>query len=228
MTEPVDGFRAWHEYRRLPEAEMAQRACEFADDLARRRSIREFAATPVPEEIILDCVRAAASAPSGANRQPWHFAIVSDPAVKARIREAAEVEERAFYESRAPKAWLDDLAPLGTDADKVFLEQAPYLIVVFAERFEEDGSGEKHKNYYVSESVGIATGMLLAALHQAGFATLTHTPSPMKFLRDVLNRSKNERPFLIVVAGYPDAAVTVPDIQRKPLDAVVSWWREKK
>lgn len=207
---------------------MAQRARAFADDLARRRSIREFAATPVPEEIILDCVRAAASAPSGANRQPWHFAIVGDPAVKARIREAAEVEERAFYESRAPKAWLDDLAPLGTDADKAFLEDAPFLIVVFAERFEEDEAGRKHKNYYVSESVGIATGMLLAALHQAGLATLTHTPSPMKFLRDVLQRSKNERPFLIVVAGYPDAAVTVPDIQRKPLDAVMSWWNGRK
>lgn len=226
MTGKRNGFRPWHEYRRVAEDEMADRARAFADDLARRRSIREFAATPVPAGIIEDCIRAAASAPSGANRQPWHFAVVSNPLVKGRIREAAEVEERAFYESRATRAWLDDLAPLGTDSEKAFLDEAPYLIVIFAERFEQDEAGNRHKNYYVSESVGIATGMLLSALHQAGLATLTHTPSPMAFLRDILKRPKNERPFLIVVAGYPADEVTVPDIVRKPLDAVISWWKE--
>lgn len=224
MTEPADGSRPWHEYRRLSETEMLERAGTFADDLHRRRTIRDFSNMPVPPEIIRDCVRAATSAPSGANRQPWHFAIVSDPEVKSRIREAAETEERAFYENRAPQAWLDDLAPLGTDANKPFLEDAPYLIVIFAERFEEDEAGEKHKNYYVSESVGIATGMLLTGLHQSGLATLTHTPSPMTFLREILGRPRNERPFLIVVAGYPKPTATVPDIQRKPLDATISWW----
>ncbi len=224
MADSPDGFRSWREYRLIPEAEMIQRAESFADDLHRRRSIRDFASTPVPAEIISDCVRAAASAPSGANRQPWHFAVVSDSEIKSQIRVAAEVEERAFYEQRAPRAWLDDLAPLGTDADKPFLEEAPYLIVIFAERFEEDEAGEKHKNYYVSESVGIATGMLLTALHQSGLATLTHTPSPMAFLREILGRPRNERPFLIVVAGYPKDTVMVPDIQRKPLEAIISWW----
>ena len=227
MSRSEEGFRAWSEYRRFPVEEMRARAEAFADDLHRRRTVREYSSEPVPEEIIRDCIRAAGSAPSGANKQPWHFAVVGDPAVKRQIREAAEVEERAFYAERAPKAWLDDLAPLGTDADKPFLEVAPWLIVIFAERFEEDAEGGKHKNYYVSESVGIATGMLLSALHNAGLATLTHTPSPMAFLRDILGRPKNERPFLIVVAGYPAAEVSVPDISRKSLDAISSWWREK-
>lgn len=219
-------FRPWQEYRRYPLEEMRARARDFADDVHRRRTIRDFADAPVPESIIADCIRAAGSAPSGANRQPWHFAVVGNASVKRRIREAAEVEERAFYGQRAPKAWLDDLAPLGTDADKPFLERAPWLIVVFAERFEADEAGGRHKNYYVSESVGIATGMLLTALHHAGLATLTHTPSPMGFLRDILQRPKNERPFLIVVAGFPAANAAVPLIERKPLDAITSWWRD--
>lgn len=219
------GFRPWTEYHRYPEDEMRARAAAFADDLHRRRTIRAFAAEPVAEEVIRDCLRAAGSAPSGANKQPWHFAVVGDPEIKRQIREAAEVEERAFYGERAPQAWLDDLAPLGTDASKPFLEEAPWLIVVFAERFEEDAAGTKHKNYYVSESVGIATGMLISALHTAGLATLTHTPSPMAFLRDILQRPKNERPFLILVAGHPADDVTVPDISRKPLAAISSWWR---
>ena len=219
-------FRPWHEYRRYPLEEMQSRARNFADDLHRRRTIRAFSDTPVPEAIIADCIRAAGSAPSGANRQPWHFAVVGNASVKQKIRAAAEVEERSFYEERAPKAWLDDLAPLGTDAEKPFLETAPWLIVVFAERFEADAQGGRHKNYYVSESVGIATGMLLAALHNAGLATLTHTPSPMAFLRDILGRPRNERPFLIVVAGFPAEDAAVPVIERKPLDAIASWWRD--
>lgn len=221
------GFRPWSEFRRYPLDEMRSRAAAFADDLHRRRTVRRFSAEPVPEAIVRDCIRAAGSAPSGANRQPWHFAVVGNAEVKRQIRAAAESEERAFYGERAPKAWLDDLAPLGTDADKPFLEIAPWLIVIFAERFEEDAEGGKHKNYYVSESVGIATGMLLSALHNAGLATLTHTPSPMAFLRDILERPRNERPFLILVAGYPADDVTVPDIRRKPLDAITSWWREE-
>lgn len=223
----VDGFRDWSEYRRYPLEDMQSRAVGFADDLHRRRTIREFSDEAVPEGIIRDCIRAAGSAPSGANRQPWHFAVVGSRELKRRIREAAEVEERAFYEKRAPKAWLADLAPLGTDANKPFLEIAPWLIVIFAERFEEDSEGGRHKNYYVSESVGIAAGMLLSALHNAGLATLTHTPSPMAFLRDILGRPKNERPFLILVAGYPAEGASVPDIARKPLDAISSWWRQE-
>ena len=223
MTETDGQFRPWTEYQSLSEAEMIERARSFADDLHRRRSIRAFSNRAVPESVIRDCVRAAASAPSGANRQPWHFVVVSDPALKKKIREGAEVEERAFYQSRATEAWLEDLEPLGTDEHKPFLEDAPFLIVIFAERFEEDSDGRRHKNYYVPESVGIATGMLLSALHLAGLGTLTHTPSPMKFLREILGRPANERPYLIVVAGYPDDDVQVPDIHRKSLDSVISW-----
>ncbi len=224
---PEEGHRAWSEYRRYPLAEMQSRAAAFAADLHRRRTVREFSDEPVPEGIIRDCIRAAGSAPSGANKQPWHFAVVSSAEVKRRIREAAEVEERSFYGGRAPQAWLDDLAALGTDADKPFLEVAPWLIVIFAERFEEDAEGGKHKNYYVPESVGIATGMLLSALHHAGLATLTHTPSPMAFLREILGRPKNERPFLILVTGYPAAGVRVPDIDRKPIERITSWFKEE-
>ena len=219
-----DGFRAWHEYRELEPSEMLEGVRSFADDLHRRRSIRTFSRRSVPAEVIRHAVRAAASAPSGANRQPWHFAVVGDPAIKRRIREAAEVEERAFYEGRASEAWLLDLAPLGTDANKPFLEDAPWLIVVFAERFGQDADGSRHKNYYVPESLGIATGMLLIALHRAGLATLTHTPSPMGFLREILGRPVSERPFLIIVTGYPADGVQVPDIRRKPLEDVTSWF----
>mgnify|MGYP001818947370 CR=1 FL=1 len=202
---------------------MQARATDFADDLQRRRTIRDFSDTPVPKKVIEDCLRAAASAPSGANRQPWHFVVVSDPATKQRIRVAAEEEERAFYSGRASDAWLEDLAALGTDADKSFLETAPFLIVIFAERFEELTDGSRHKNYYVSESVGIATGMLISALQRAGLGTLTHTPSPMGFLREVLDRPRSERPFLILVTGYPAETATVPDIHRKAFDDVISW-----
>lgn len=219
----MNGFRPWSEYHAYDEAEMRERSQDFADDIVRRRSIREFSPCVVPKEIIETCLRAAASAPSGANRQPWHFCVVSDPNLKQQIRVAAEAEERQFYDQRAPEAWLQDLAPLGTDADKPFLEQAPYLIVIFAQRFEVLADGTQHKNYYVSESVGIATGILISALHRAGLATLTHTPSPMKFLSRLLGRPRSERPFLILVAGYPAEGVQVPDIVRKGLPEVVSW-----
>lgn len=206
------------DYREYPPDEMAVRARAFADEMARRRTVRDFSSRPVPRALIEDCLRAAGTAPSGANQQPWHFVAVSDPDVKRRIREAAEAEERAFYAHRAPPDWLEALAPLGTDAEKPFLEVAPWLIAVFIRRFERRADGTKRKHYYTDESVGIATGFLLAALHHAGLASLTHTPSPMKFLNDVLGRPRDlERPFLLVVAGYPAEGARVPDIARKPL-----------
>ena len=190
--------------------------------MAARRSVRSFSADPVPEALILDCVRAACSAPSGANCQPWHFVVITDPAKKRDIRLAAEAEERAFYDRRASKAWLDALAPLATDADKPFLEVAPYLIAIFQERFAQQDTGEKSKNYYAPESVGIATGILISALHQAGLACLTHTPSPMGFLQTALGRPVNERPFLLLVVGYPADGAEVPDLARKPFEQVVT------
>jgi nitroreductase len=219
----MSGFRAYSEYQRLPLEQMQARVREFAENLACRRTLRDFSPEPVPKSILEDALSAAASAPSGANRQPWHFVVVSDPVTKRAIRAAAEAEERAFYSERASAEWLDDLAELGTTADKPFLETAPYLIVIFAQRFEQLPDGSRHKNYYVSESVGIATGILISALHRAGLGTLTHTPSPMGFLREVLDRPRSERPFLILVTGYPQVAAEVPDIERKPLADVVSW-----
>jgi iodotyrosine deiodinase len=206
-----------------PADEMRARAHAFADELAHRRTIREFSDRPVARDVVEACLRAAASAPSGANRQPWHFVVVTQPEVKRRIREAAEAEERAFYSGRAPDDWLDALAPLGTNADKPFLEIAPYLIVVFAEAYGLRPDGTKVKHYYVQESVGIATGFLIVALHHAGLATLTHTPSPMTFLSEVLGRPANERAFLILVTGYAADEAMVPAIDRKPLDEVVDF-----
>lgn len=208
--------------RTLSDAESGTRAAAFRALLATRRTVREFAPTPVPEAVIRDCIAAACTAPSGANRQPWHFVAVRDPDTKTRIREAAEAEERAFYGGRAPDEWLDALEPFGTDAHKPFLETAPWLIAVFAERFTPTEEGGRAKNYYVQESVGIACGMLLAALHDAGLATLTHTPSPMEFLRTTLGRPEHERPFLLVVTGRPAEGATVPDIAKKPLDDVMT------
>lgn len=207
--------------RRNPEDASAF-ASAHAVTMAARRSVRTFSTDPVPESVIMDCVRAACSAPSGANCQPWHFVVVSDPAKKRDIRLAAEAEERAFYDRRASKVWLDALAPLGTDAEKPFLEVAPYLIAIFQERFAQDETGEKTKNYYAPESVGIATGILIGALHQAGLACLTHTPSPMGFLQSALGRPVNERPFLLLVVGYPAEGAVVPDISRKPFNQVVT------
>jgi nitroreductase len=208
-----------------PPEEMAARAAAFRDEMARRRSVRDFAARPVPREVIAACIETAGTAPSGANMQPWHFVVVGDPEIKHEIRVAAEREEAAFYAGRAGEQWLQDLAPLGTDASKPFLETAPYLIVVFAQTrgpTAEDGTGGQ-RHYYVNESVGIATGMLIAALHHAGLAVLPYTPSPMRFLRDILDRPDHERPFLVLVVGYPAADATVPAIERKPLDEIATF-----
>ena len=211
------------QYREYPVEEMRARLQEFYDDIARRRTVREFSDRPVPRDIIETALQAAGTAPSGANLQPWHFAVVSGPATKRKIREAAETEEREFYEHRASEEWLAALAPLGTDADKPFLETAPYLIAVFLQKYGELADGRKVKHYYPTESTGLATGILIAALHRAGLATLTHTPSPMKFLNEILGRPKSERPFLLLVAGYPADDARVPDIQRKGLDEFTSW-----
>jgi nitroreductase len=202
---------------------MRDRARSFAKDIARRRSVRDFSNRPVPREIIEDCLRAAGTAPSGANLQPWHFVAVADPEVKARIRAAAEEEEREFYEHRAPPEWLEALAPLGTDPEKPFLETAPWLIAVFTASHGLKPDGTKVKHYYATESVGLATGLLIAAVHHAGLVSLTHTPSPMGFLNEILDRPKNERPFLLLVVGYPAGEVKVPDIRRKPLPEIATF-----
>ena len=202
------------EHERLSEAQMRQRAAAFLATVRRRRSVREFSPDPIPLDVVQTCIESAGQAPSGANKQPWTFVLVTDPTVKAKIRQAAEEEERNFYAGRASEEWLADLAHLGTDENKPFLDIAPALIVVFAQtKPEEDG-----QHYYVKESVGLASGILLAALNNAGFATLTHTPSPMKFLSEVLGRPSNERPFLLIPVGYPADDCRVPDIDRKTLD----------
>ena len=212
------------DFRRLPAEESRARVRAFRDLVRRRRSVRDFARDPVPLDIVDLAIEAAASAPSGANRQPWRFVVVQDPKTKRLIREAAEAQEREFYERRASPEWLADLAPLGTDWRKPFLETAPYLIVHFAVDWEPeprpDGTETRHKGYYVQESVGIAAGILLTALHTAGLATLTHTPSPMAFLGRILGRPKNERPFLLIPVGYPAPEAKVPDIGKKALDEV--------
>jgi len=207
-------------YRELPPDEMRRRADAFLDVMRCRRTVRDFSDRPVPRDVIERCILTAGTAPSGANRQPWRFVAVADGEVKARIREAAEEEERAFYAHRAPPEWLEALAALGTDENKPFLERAPWLIVIFAESFEVKPDGTTAKNYYVSESVGIATGLLITALHNAGLATLTHTPSPMRFLNELLDRPDNERPFLILVVGYPDDGARVPEIGKKGLEDI--------
>ena len=206
-----------------PLEEMHKRAKTFREEMQRRRTIRTFSNRPVPREIIEECLRAAGTAPNGANMQPWHFVVVSDPAVKKQIREAAETEEREFYERRAPEEWLEALAPLGTDWQKPFLEEAPYLIVIFGMSNTILPDGTKRKNYYVTESVGIATGMLITALHHSGLASLTHTPSPMAFLNKILKRPANERPFLVLVVGYPAEGTTVPNISKKSLDEIATF-----
>lgn len=211
------------EFERLAPEEALRRSQEFRSRIARRRTVRDFSDEPVPEDLVLNAVRAAATAPSGANRQPWKFVVVSDPTVKRRIRIAAEAEEKDSYERRMPEEWLEALAPLGTDWRKPFLETAPYLVVVFKMDFEpaspsdgvNDGTAVKRKNYYASESVGIACGFLLVALHLSGLATLTHTPSPMGFLNGILGRPPHEKPFLLIPVGYPAAGAKVPDIGRK-------------
>ena len=211
------------QYSELHIEEMKKRAAEFYANIRRRRTVRDFSNRPVPREIIDNCLLAAGTAPSGANQQPWHFAVVSDPVIKKQIREAAEEEERAFYGGRASDEWLEALAHLGTDEHKPFLEIAPYLIVIFAQNYGIDSNGNKVKHYYVSESVGIATGMLITAVHNAGLVSLTHTPSPMGFLGKILNRPPNERAFLILVVGYPAEEAQVPVITKKSLDDIATF-----
>ena len=211
------------DYQEYPIEEMRQRLHDFYADVSRRRTVREFSDRPVPVDIIETALKAANTAPSGANLQPWHFAVVSGPETKRKIREAAEAEEREFYEHRASAEWLEALKPLGTDSNKPFLETAPYLIAVFLQKFGELPDGRKVKHYYPTESTGLATGILITALHHAGLATLTHTPSPMKFLNEILGRPTNERPFLLLVVGYPADDAEVPDISRKELAEFASF-----
>lgn len=209
-----------HDY---PADEMRQRAQSFYEQMNQRRTVRHFSDRPVPREIIEQCIRAAATAPSGANLQPWHFVVVTDPAVKSKIRLAAEREEREFYRNRAPREWLEALAPLGTDEHKPFLETAPFLIAIFVERYGMLPDGRQVKHYYPTESVGIATGILITAIQHVGLASLTHTPSPMKFLNEILGRPANESCFLLLVVGYPAADAVVPDIQRKRFEDVCTF-----
>ncbi len=210
-------------YQPLPVEEMQIRAREFYEALRKRRSVRDFSDRPVPREVIEYCLQAAGSAPNGANLQPWHFVVVGDPNLKRAIRKAAEEEEREFYRRRATEEWLAALAPLGTDENKPFLEAAPYLIVIFAQSYGLDENGGKVRHYYVQESVGIATGMLITAVHNAGLVSLTHTPSPMGFLNELLDRPANERPFLILVVGYPVEDVQVPAISKKTLSEIATF-----
>ena len=203
--------------------ELIARATSFHEEMARRRTVRDFSDRPVPRAVIENCLRAAGSAPNGANLQPWYFVAVSDLALKHEIRVAAEAEEREFYEHRAPNEWLEALAALGTDSQKPFLETAPWLIAIFSQPYRILPDGRRLKHYYATESVGIATGFLIAGIHRAGLASLTHTPSPMGFLNKLLQRPAHEKPFLLLVVGHPAEDAVVPDIQRKPLAEVSSF-----
>jgi nitroreductase len=211
------------DYREYPLDEMRERLKAFYSEVSRRRTVREFSDRPVPRDIIETALKAAGTAPSGANLQPWHFVVISGPETKKKIRDAAEAEEREFYEHRASPEWLAALKPIGTDSNKPFLETAPYLIAVFLQKFGELADGRKVKHYYPVESTGLATGILITALHQAGLVTLTHTPSPMKFLNEILDRPKSERPFLLLVTGFPADDAEVPDIARKELEEFASF-----
>lgn len=219
LYEPLSG---WQE---LPAPEMLARARSFYETMKRRRTVRDFSDRPVPRALIEAALLAAGTAPSGANQQPWHFAVVVDPAVKRQVREAAEAEERKFYGGGASEEWLSALQPLGTDARKPFLEVAPVLIAIFAQRYGIGADGKREKNYYVPESVGIATGLLIAALHQSGLATLTHTPSPMGFLNRICGRPGHEKAYVLLVTGYPAPGCTVPRAAgiKKPLSEIASF-----
>ena len=208
------------DFEEYSESKMRSRSESFLNEIVTRRTIREFSDRIVPIDIINNCIKTAASAPSGANKQPWQFVVVKDSGIKAKIREAAEKEEKEFYGHRATKEWLEDLNQFGTDWHKPFLDIAPYLIVVFRKIYDLEDDGTQRKNYYVNESVGIASGFLLAALHHAGLATLTHTPSPMNFLGEILNRPKNEKAFLLIPVGYPAKDAEVPDISKKPFSEI--------
>lgn len=212
-------------WRHFSTDEMKTRAKNFYEAIKTRRTVRQYSDVKIDKQIIEDCIRAAGSAPSGANHQPWHFCVIESEKIKKQIRVAAEAEEREFYETKAPKEWLDALAPFGTDAEKPFLETAPYLIAIFAQKRGGPRDGDDKKNYYISESVGIATGMLISALHLAGLATLTHTPAPMGFLNKICGRPSNEKPFLLLVVGLPAPNATVPkaSFDKKSLDEISSW-----
>ena len=224
MTEKFHPLSDLGDYHPLVEPEMRKRAQSFRNLLRRRHTIRDFSDKPVAKDIIETCIEAAATAPSGANHQPWHFCLIGAPDIKQKIRRAAEAEERAFYDGKAGDEWLEALAPLGTNADKPFLEKAPWLIAIFAQKRGGLSPDDSRKNYYINESVGIATGMLITALHQAGLATLTHTPNPMRFLSDILERPKTEKPYLLLVVGYPADNATIPDhaLQKKKLRDIIS------
>ena len=210
-------------YREYPAEEMIARAAAYCEDLKRRRSVRQFSDRPLPSGVIEHCLLAASTAPSGANLQPYHFVVVTDPAVKRRIRVAAEEGERAFYDRRAPQEWLELLTPLGTDEHKPFLEIAPCLIAIFVQRSSLLGDGRQVKHPYAVESVGITTGTLITALHHAGLVTLPYTPSPMGFLSEILGRPANERPFLLLVTGYPADDAAVPALRKKSLDGIATF-----
>ncbi len=213
-----------YERPNLPSVELESRSQDFCEIARQRRSIRSFSSQSVPKIVIENCLRAAGTAPSGANQQPWHFVAVSDAETKRRIRHDAEKEEHEFYHGRAPDAWLQAVAPMGTDEHKPFLETAPWLIAVFAQSHREAFSGSRReKNYYVTESVGIATGILISALNFSGLSTLTHTPSPMRFLNEILDRPSNERPFLLLVVGFPAEGCRVPDLKKKSLDEIATF-----
>ena len=203
------------QFQKITFEEMDYNANQFFQKVSSRRSVRDFSRDDFPIDIIKNCIKSASTAPSGANKQPWHFVIVKDPIIKRKIRKAAEIEEKEFYGGRAPQEWLDDLNQFGTDWNKPFLEEAPYLIVVFSKKFDINDDGTNTKNYYVSESVGIASGLLLIALHNAGLVTLTHTPSPMAFLSDILNRPPSDKPYLIIPVGFPSENAEVPNIKKK-------------
>ncbi len=216
-------FLPYSDFEELSAEEMLERSAAFYAHIRRRRSVRDFSSRPVARVLIENCLLAAGTAPNGANMQPWYFVAISDSEVKHEIRVAAEEEEIEFYSKRAPQEWLDALQPLGTDEHKPFLEIAPWLIAIFAQSHGVLPDGRRVKNYYVQESVGIATGLLIAALHQTGLATLTHTPSPMGFLNKILDRPKNERPFLLLVVGYPGKNAKVPIITKKALNEIAAF-----
>jgi len=220
---PEANFQPLSSYIEYPVEEMKQRAVSFYAEMRRRRTVRFFSDRQSPREIIEDCLLTAGTAPNGANLQPWHFVVVSDPKVKHEIRVAAEEEEEEFYHRRAPQEWLDALAPLGTDEHKPFLDTAPYLIAIFGKNHSELPDGRRVKNYYVNESVGIATGFLIAALHHAGLVSLTHTPSPMGFLNNILDRPSDEKPFLLLVTGFPAEDAQVPVIRKKSLEEIATF-----
>ena len=220
---PKYNFIPLNDFKEYSPKEMIKRSEGFYNQIKQRRTVRDFSDKPVSKEVIENCIRAAGTAPSGANLQPWHYVVISDPKIKKQIRIAAEKEEKEFYTNRAPKEWLDALAPLGTDEQKPFLEKAPHLIAIFSKSYDLLPDGRKVKQYYSQESVGIACGILITAIHNAGLVSLTHTPSPMNYLNQILGRPNNERPFLLLVVGYPAKDAKVPNIKKKQLEEIASF-----